>query len=110
MSLDLHLEVDYCFACGRADGAWWRNATHNLVSMWQEAGVYSALYESDGARAGNLLDALRIGLADMTNRPEAYRALSPSNGWGSYEGAVDFLESLIRKCTEFPEARVRVCR
>ena len=42
-------------------------------------------------------------ISRMKARPDDFRALNPPNGWGTYEGAVEFLERLARACEELPD-------
>lgn len=86
------------------------NMTHNVTPMWREAGVYAALYESDGTPAGQWLDALRAGVADMEARPAVYEALNPPNGWGRYRHSLPFLRRWLALCEQHPKALVGVCR
>jgi len=84
--------------------------THNVSGMWREAGIYEALYESEGKRVKEILPALKIGLGDMLNRPEAYKKYEPSNGWGTYRDAVRFLVDIIQNFGEYPEGVIKVSR
>ncbi len=109
MSLDIYLEmtldtgnVDYCVTLFDA------NITHNVAPMWIEAGVYDALYESDGKYAGDISEILINGLIDMKRYPEKYRAMNPANGWGNYEGALKFLDGIATACMHYPKALIRI--
>ena len=86
------------------------NYTHNVVSMWNLAGVYDALYMSAGRLAKDILPALKSGLIDMKTNPDPYKAMNPENGWGSYETAVPWLEALIAACEENPESIIGVSK
>lgn len=103
-----------CPTCGHAGPSfepgevYWRNATHNLSPMWRQAGIRDALYESEGQTAGSILPTLRLGLAKMVASPAEYKALNPKNGWGSYEGALDFLRTVIAACEANPDAIIEV--
>jgi hypothetical protein len=105
VSLDLYLE---CCECKH--DSWARNATHNLSKMWIEAGVYDALYESHGKTASEIRGSVADGLSLMRKEPNRFKALNPPNGWGSYEGAIEFLESLLIGCDATPKAVIRVSR
>jgi hypothetical protein len=85
-----------------------QNITHNVSPMWREAGVYEALYESHGRRAGDFLPALRAGVGIMRSNPSRFTRLNPSNGWGSYDTALPWLEAWLRACEEHPKATIRV--
>jgi len=105
MSLDLSLQ---CRACEQS--FWTRNITHNLLPMWQAAGVREALYESQGKTAADVRAAVADGLTTMKQEPRRFEALNAPNGWGTYEGAVSFLEGFLAACDEFPHGVIRVSR
>ncbi len=110
LDLDLFIDVD----CGGPEPEriylFDRNYTHNVVPMWEAAGVYSALYESDGMLAGLLVDTLAEGVAHMERNPKRYERLNPPNGWGSYETALPFLRDVLAACRRYPKATVGVRR
>ncbi len=58
------------------------NITHNLVPMWKKAGIYDALYNSEGMEAKEILPILIDGLADMIENKNEYESLNSPNGWG----------------------------
>ena len=90
-----------------------RNITHNLNKMASEAGIYEALWRPDEigvTKAKELIGPLTDGLVRLKAEPEKFRAFSPSNGWGTYEGLVDFVEAYLGACHDWPEAVVRVSR
>jgi len=113
MSLDLWLYVEVDTGRGPFEvtvGEYDFNITHNVTPMWGEAGVFDALYESNGDTAEKYLDVLYKGYVDMLNCPEIYKALNPANGWGTYEGALEFLRKWIEECERHPKAKIHVCR
>jgi hypothetical protein len=86
------------------------NCTHNVVPMWTAAGVYDALYMSEGERAAEILPELKAGLVkfkDPSLAPVLF-FLNPSNGWGSYESALKFLERFTAHCERHPDGIVAV--
>lgn len=84
------------------------NATHNLTPMWSKAGCYSVLYESHGKPAKEILSPLITGLTNMLKNSEEYRKLEPSNGWGDYDGAIEFLVRVIKDCASNPDTIIEV--
>jgi hypothetical protein len=110
LSLDIYLETDV--NTGGAElhvvGLYWANITHNVASMWQRAGCFEALYKSAGKAAADILPALERAEGEMRREPGAYRALDPSNGWGGYDSALEWLGKLIAACRRYPKAVVRV--
>lgn len=92
---------------------YWANITHNLSEMAGEAGVYKCMWrpaDNGIAKAGQLIEPLRAGLRLLMADPKRFRALSPKNGWGSYEGLVGFIENYLDVCERNPEATVTVSR
>jgi hypothetical protein len=92
---------------------YWRNITHNLGKMASEAGVYQAMWrpeEQGWTKASELVEPLKSGLEQLRSDPDRFKAFNPENGWGSYEGLVEFVESYLSACIEYPEADVSVSR
>jgi hypothetical protein len=86
------------------------NYTHNVTPMWHKAGIYDALYLSDGQTAADVLPALRAGLADMQAKHDEYTDLDASNGWGTYATAFPWLEKLVAAFEANPKGRIHVCK
>lgn len=92
---------------------YWRNITHNLNRMADEAGVYDACWRPDEIGitvAAQLIEPLEKGLALLRSDPERFKAFNPSNGWGNYDGLVAFVESYLSACREYPRAKVYASR
>ncbi len=60
--------------------------------------------------AGSLIPILREGLAKLEADPEKYKALNPTNGWGSYDGLLKFVRKYLAACEESPDAEVSADR
>ena len=89
------------------------NITHNLGAMADAAGIYKELWRPDEigiAKAHQLVEPLRHGLALLKDHHERFRKLNPENGWGSYEVLVKFVGDYIDACTDYQDADVRVSR
>lgn len=90
-----------------------RNITHNLGLMAEAAGVYKALWrpeEIDCTYAGQLIPILKEGLRKLKVDPIKYKAMNPHNGWGDYEGLMEFVKTYLNACREYPEATIKVSR
>jgi hypothetical protein len=97
----------------QSDEVYSSNVTHNLGKMADEARLYKPLWrpEEIGIKtAHDLIGYLSQGLAVLKSDPARFEALSPSNGWGSYEGLVSFTEGYLEACVKWPEATVSVWR
>ena len=85
------------------------NITHNLANMAGEAGIYEHLWrpgELDISLAGDLIEPLSAGLDWLHSDPGRFEQFNPPNGWGTYEGLVEFVDAYLRACTEHPKAQV----
>lgn len=89
------------------------NITHNLNTMADAAGIYQHLWRPDEigiTTAAELIEPLRVGLAKLEAGPARFRRHNPSNGWGTYEGLVEFVREYLAACEQYPAAKVRVWR
>ncbi len=89
------------------------NITHNLNKMAEAAGIYQHLWRPDEigvTRAEELIAPLTDGFARLQAAPGTYRAHNPPNGWGSYEGLVQFVADYLDACKANPTATVKVWR
>ena len=106
MSLDVYLKCPCCEA-----EVYTRNITHNLNRMAKEAGVYKHLWrpgEIGIKTAGQLIEPLESGLAELKSDPEHFKQWNPDNNWGDYEGLVAFVRDYLDACKEYPDAKVSV--
>lgn len=104
MSYDVHLEVDT--GAGNTVEAYWRNMTSNVAGMWCDAGA--DLREMKGRCAAECVPLLTAAIDKMVADPARYRAMEPSNGWGTYEGTLEFLRALRDAMQDHPATTVRV--
>lgn len=110
MSLDIWLTHNVCPCCGQGKEGWSDNYTSNVTPMWKEAGVYDALYFSEGKTTAEVVIAVSKGVLDMEENPEKYRAMNPPNGWGDYDSALKFLQEFLIECAEDPDAVIGVSK
>lgn len=108
MSLDLSLR---CKCCGNA--VFDSNITHNLNTMAGKAGLYEVLWRPDEngfPTAGLAIPTLRAGIKKLEEQPDYFRQFNPGNGWGDYEGLLNFAKEFLAACAEHPEATIHACR
>lgn len=86
------------------------NYTHNVTNMWKKAGVYNALYNSQGKKAKDIIKVLERGIKRMKAKPEIYKALNSDNGWGSYETALPWLIKVLEACKLTPTAKIDISK
>jgi hypothetical protein len=107
MSLDVYL-IDQ-----DGDRVYSANITHNLNKMAHEAGIYACLWRPDEngiEKAVQIIEPLRLGIADMVTRPTYFEQFNAPNGWGKYEHFLPFCAKYLEACIAHPEAIVRVWR
>jgi hypothetical protein len=81
--------------------------------MATAAGIYEACWRPDEVgitKAGQLVPLLRAGLERLRADPQRFKQLNPSNGWGSYDGFVLWVQKYLQACEDNPEADVEVSR
>jgi hypothetical protein len=103
MSLDLTLKKM------QMTEVFWQNITHNLVPMAKESGLYDCLWrpgENGIKKAADMISPLKAGLGRLKSNPKKFVKLNPANGWGSYEGFVEAVESILEACEENPSSKV----
>jgi hypothetical protein len=116
MSLDVDLMVT------KPCSVFTANITHNLGRMASEVKIYSGdsevtLYdilwrpdEKGFTKANDIADMLGLGLVELVRFPEKYKQYNPENGWGSYEGLVQFVRQYHSACIDNMEAELQVSR
>lgn len=107
MSLDFYLTET------KPVEVFWRNITHNLGTMAEKAGIYYALWqpEEKGYKvARDIIPVLERGLKDLKKRPKYFAKFNATNGWGTYENFVSFVDDVLTACKANPDADIRVSR
>jgi hypothetical protein len=97
----------------------WGNITHNLARMASYVNIigvgslYSILWRPDEqnlSTAGQLIPYLEEGLKYLEENPDYLKAFNPQNGWGSYEGLVEFVRDYLAACKKWPSAEIHISR
>lgn len=91
--------------------AW--SCTHNLIEMAEEAGLYEYLWKPDNLgikKARDLIAPLTEGLNILKSYPDRFKKFNPSNGFGSYDGFINFVCNYLNACKEEPDSNVNVWR
>jgi len=118
MSLDVWLIVkkNACAHCGREaeeEKVFSANITHNLNKMAEKAGIYKQLWRPEEigiSKAGELIEPVSKGLADMKARPDYYQKFDSQNRWGLYINFVPWIEKYLEACKKWPEAEIGISR
>lgn len=113
MGIDLHLESDPCKECGvvqmfEEDHF---SYTYNVSQMWYEIYPESkGMIDIDGMQGADAYNRLANARNHLEKEPDKFIAMNPPNGWGSYEGLLDFINRLISASLKHPHFRWRVWR
>jgi hypothetical protein len=121
MSLDVYLKgPENAVVCSHCDSTYTEretlyeaNITHNLGMMARKAHLYLALWRPDEQGitvAAQLIPLLEDGLKQLEERPDFFKSFNPSNGWGNYDGLVNFTRKYLDACKQNPDAIVVVSR
>jgi hypothetical protein len=113
MSLDVDLIVVQPVSVYEA------NITHNLGKMADAVildngkTLYQVLWRPDehGWKfARDISDMLDEGWNILLSDPERFKQFNPENGWGSYDGLVNFVYKYRNACWDNPDAELRISR
>lgn len=106
MSYDVWLEVDTGGEHPHRISEYFE-PTYNLAPMFALA-LGIGLRDLTGKTGAEAQPILRRGIAAMEADPAPFEALNPSNGWGSYAGALKFLKLFLAECEAHPKAVVHI--
>lgn len=110
MSYDVYLQIhtgkeDHTVVdCG--------NYTGNVGNMYREAfpanpmGQRPGIHYIHSIKADMASGLLQMAISAMVDSPAIYKAMNPDNGWGSYEGALQFLKDILQACEDHPACTV----
>lgn len=85
------------------------NMTSNVSGMWRLASPETdGLAGLDGMLAEQAVGPLSQAVLKMRADPDAYLLMEPSNGWGSYDGAMEFMSRVLKFCRQHPGLTISV--
>lgn len=97
MSLDICLKCEHCNQSTES-----LNCTHNVSTMVRDACPSLGWLELDGISGEQSLPSLTEAYIKLKKDPKKYTAMNPNNGWGSYEGLLEFLKNAIYLALDNP--------
>ena len=95
------------------------NITHNLGKMASEVKLsngktlYDILWRPDEHgyyTAEDISELLDEGFNILLSDPEKFKQYNPKNGWGEYDGLVNFVYSYRNACWDTPNAELSISR
>lgn len=95
MSLDLTITADPCIYCGREPESISLNYTYNVSPMWYKVFPRDdGMVQIEGMTGKEASLKLRTAIKALEQRSEEMLAIEPANGWGTFEGFLQFLKKL----------------
>lgn len=89
----------------------WANITNNLTTMAEKAELYKPLWHPEKLNikiAKDLIKPIEKGLKNLKRGGrDKFVEFEASNGWGTYNNFVPFVEKVLKACKENPEAIVK---
>jgi len=79
--------------------------TSNVGPMWSKA-LGCRLQDTSGWDVRTAAIVFRGAADQMRLDPEAYEAMAPANGWGTYEGALRYLVNAADVCDAYRDDAV----
>ena len=73
------------------------NYTYNVAPMWYDCYPENGIREIYGKTGNDAVRILRKLRDHMEDNSERLHEMEPSNGWGSFDGAIGFVTELIEK-------------
>jgi len=113
MSLDVDLMV------GQPVSVFSQNITHNLgkmaaqVTLSNGKTLYDVLWRPDEHNyftAEDISELLDEGFNILLSDPQKFKAFNPENGWGEYNGLLNFVYAYRNACWDTPTAELRISR
>ena len=80
------------------------NYTYNVSKMWYACYPNKGIREHYGHTGRQALPTLRKLRNYMEENQETLIEFEPENGWGSYRGALQFVNELIEASLDYPNA------
>ena len=126
MSLDvtLYVEVDTGGNKPRMLELYSRNITHNMGLMashvdigYKDYSLYEVLWRpeeidvlQEPVQGIDIITFLETGLKNLKNNRDNLLQYNPENGWGNYDGLLDFTEAYVDAIKRDPKGFIEVDR
>lgn len=108
MSYDIYLNID---TGKHSHSVWDQNITSNVRDMYNKA--FDADYwvdEVDGQKCADISERMVHACNYMEANEAIIKPLEPSNGWGTYETALEVLKKLKDAVLEHPNCTILISK
>lgn len=79
------------------------NYTYNVSGMWYDCYPEKGIRKHYGMTGKDSLSVLRKLRSHMEDNTERLKEMNPTNGWGDFHSALDFVSSLIGAALRNPD-------
>lgn len=107
------MSLDITLSAVRRTEVYSTNITHNLGRMAAQAGIYDCLWDAQETgfkTAFDITARLETGIHYLKSNPEQFKQYNATNGWGTYDQFVPWLEELLEACKANPDAEINISR
>ena len=105
MSWDISLEKEKLML----DKIYIGNYTYNVNPMYAKAmGIIGLNEFLQNQRCSEVIPTLKEGIRNMELYPKVYKKMNPKNGWGDYDGALQFLKDILLNCKTHLDYTIKV--
>lgn len=111
MGIDVYLRPAKCEICGHQEQGFSSSYTYNVSTMWFS--IYpqdKQMVQIDGMSGYEAYKKLFHAYHYMKKNEEELKNLNPPNGWGSYDGFLNFISELTQESLKNPQLIWEVCR
>lgn len=105
MGLNVSLIEKPCKTCKKHETLFSDGYTYNVSSMWYKIYLYSkCMVDIDGMSGSQASTMLEDAKDKMIDRKDELEKLNPENGWGSYDGFLEFINRVLDASKKYPSA------
>jgi hypothetical protein len=72
--------------------------------------LWKRLRDLHGVLCADAVPQLATAVEHMRTHPQEYEQFAPRNGWGNYEGALEFLTRIYEGCKRHPKCTIKISR
>ncbi len=83
------------------------NYTYNVSPMYYDS-MGMGLNSFNDMKCTDAIPILKKGIESLQSNPAKYKEMNPNNGWGNYEGALEYIRNLHDKCVRNPLCKIDV--
>jgi len=84
------------------------NYTYNVAPMYYGAFGEGGFRQLNKMNCKDATPILKKAIKNMMVNKQEYTKMNPPNGWGNYEGALEYLKKILQACKNHPNAVIDI--